>query len=163
MIEESGTVIGVKPNGDQFLLSVETQIKTTCSTCSAQENCGTSSVAKAFSERKNLVTVLSNKSVEVGQVVKLGLAESAVLSASLLLYLIPLISAIVFAVVADQTRTKMGIDSELISIVALVFGGYLGFLYASKKLNSDENNTQYQVQLLDICPNVIPVKQIDGD
>lgn len=91
MIEETGIVKKVKGNE----VWIETQIKTTCSTCHVNKNCGTSVVAKAFMAKPELLKLISPYELKEGQTVKLGIPEEQLMGASLLVYVLPILVLIV--------------------------------------------------------------------
>ncbi|MEQ3651950.1 MAG: SoxR reducing system RseC family protein [Glaciecola sp.] len=98
MIEETGIVRIVEGN----TVWIETTVKSTCGSCHASENCGTSVIAKAFTNKPELLKLQAPDSLVVGQRVKLGVPESQLLSASMLVYILPLF-ALIFAVVLLQS------------------------------------------------------------
>ncbi len=94
MIEEIGRVVALE--GPKAW--VETQIKTTCTSCKASDSCPTSTIAKAFNPHKEHILIEPTQPLKVGQYVKIGIHESALLQASILIYLFPLFALILSAV-----------------------------------------------------------------
>ncbi|WP_199609576.1 SoxR reducing system RseC family protein [Flocculibacter collagenilyticus] len=165
MIEEQGVIVAVEPLADKgsdanYIFWVETQIKTTCSACHVEENCGTSTVAKAFSKRKNVVSVASVKQANVGQQVKIGIPENTIVTGSLMVYMLPLVLAILAAVVVDFTAQRLLIDAEWLTILGLFAGGTMGFAFARWWIKNGTNASDYQVTLLQILPEHIPIKEV---
>ena len=91
MLEEKATVVEIE---DQILW-LQTQVKTTCGTCQAKENCGTSAVAKAFSPKPNVIGVAYNRAtdlaVNVGDTVTIGVAEDFVVKSAVYVYMMPIV------------------------------------------------------------------------
>jgi sigma-E factor negative regulatory protein RseC len=87
MIEETATVVAVE--GDYVW--VETQVKTTCNSCKASESCPSSTIAKAFSPKPEHIHLQVPCSLVVGQQVKIGISENALLHASTMVYILPLV------------------------------------------------------------------------
>jgi sigma-E factor negative regulatory protein RseC len=90
MIEEIGIVSQINRQKDRQTIWVETQIKTTCGSCEAQSNCGTSTIAKAFAPKHEQLCFDYDHPISIGQKVKLGIPEESLLTASFLVYLLPL-------------------------------------------------------------------------
>jgi len=71
---------------------VETQVKTTCGQCAAKNNCGTSSIAKAFSNKSTFFSVETNAALKTGDVIKVGIPENDLVSAAFYVYIAPILS-----------------------------------------------------------------------
>ncbi len=86
MLEEMGVVTQVKED----LAEVEAQPKAGCGSCSAHGSCGTSLVASLFPGRRRRFVARNPVGAKPGDRVILGLDETALQVASLMLYLVPL-------------------------------------------------------------------------
>jgi len=117
MIEESARVIGVAPG----LAWVETSRRSACGACSASQGCGTSVVSKLFAARSNRLQVSDAIGVEIGDLVIVGIADSALTQASLLAYLLPLV-ILIFAAYAAELAGAAEPFSALAGILGLCFG-----------------------------------------
>ncbi|MGQ8365077.1 SoxR reducing system RseC family protein [Glaciecola sp. 1036] len=129
MIEEIAVV--VKSLGSKAL--VETQVKTTCGHCQVKDNCGTSTIAKAFSNKTQQFYVETPEPLAMGQQVKIGIPEQNLLIASMLVYLLPLLSLILVAFVGQVLLSDV---HELIVVVASFFAAFLTFVWVSRLLKS---------------------------
>jgi len=121
MIEESALVTRVDASG----VWIEVNRRSACATCSSQAGCG----------QKKLVDWLPSKRVEIrienplklvlsqGQTVVVGLEEGALLRASLLIYMGPLIGLIFFALLLNF----LGF-SESFQILGAMLGLMIGFI-----------------------------------
>jgi sigma-E factor negative regulatory protein RseC len=136
MIEEIGTVVAVK--GDNVW--VETQVKTTCSGCKASEGCPSSTIAKAFTSKANLVYMEVPCALVVGQQIKIGISEHALLRASLMVYVIPLLLLIFSAAALSAMLPNV---HELIILLAASFIAFLGFWWASAFSKSPKHKEQF--------------------
>lgn len=112
MIEEHARVLAV---GRGFAW-VETANKSACGTCSASSGCGTALVAKLFGERVNRLQVCDDIGLEVGDAVMIGMADGALIRASLLAYLWPLVAFMLAAVIAESA----GAPEELSALVGIL-------------------------------------------
>lgn len=124
MIEEIGKVVAVEGNQ----IWVETQVKTTCTSCKASESCPTSTIAKAFSPKPEHILITAPSPLVVGQQVKIGISEKALLYASLMVYIIPLV-----AMMLSAAGTMMIFPNihELLALAVSSLAALAGFWWAS--------------------------------
>ena len=136
MIEEMGTVVAIE--GDYVW--VETQVKTTCSGCKASDACPTSTVAKAFTPKANHVLIHAPCALAIGQQVKLGISETALLRASIMVYIIPLLllmaSATIFTAILPNLH-------ELLVLGISSFAALGGFWWASAFSKRPQHKHQF--------------------
>ncbi|MCV2883247.1 SoxR reducing system RseC family protein [Aestuariibacter sp. AA17] len=124
MIEE----IGIVKEIDKDVIWVETQIKTTCGSCHASDNCGTGVVAKAFSPKTDLLKLACSERAEVGQKVKIGIPERTLLHASALVYLLPVFVLVLSASLSGIFWKQLGLDSEGFIIFSAFFATFVSFM-----------------------------------
>ena len=121
MIEETGRVVAV----EKSTLWVETIRKASCDSCASQKGCGHSVLAK-LGDGKNHVRVLNPSSnsypFTIGDDVIIGVPEDVVVIGSMIAYLLPLISLLVFSVAG-----QLLLGSEGYTILSGMFGLALGF------------------------------------
>lgn len=130
MIEEVGRVVGV----DGAAVWVETVKQSACSSCSAQKGCGQSLLAK-IGDGKRFTLQVDNPSglvVAANDQVVLGVGERSFLTASLLVYLVPLVAMFLAALTAQQ----QGGSEPMVILVAVLGlgGGFIGTRYLSRHL-----------------------------
>ncbi|MFT4651322.1 MAG: sigma-E factor negative regulatory protein RseC [Porticoccaceae bacterium] len=139
MIFETGTVV----SKEQGSLWVETIQRTACDACIAEKGCGQSLLSK-LTGKTNRIRVLSGnhavESVVLGQSVTIGIPEHVIVKGSLLVYIVPILMAVVGAwLLGSEIKT---VEQDLLSIsgatVGLLLGGLLVKL-RSKKTNGDPN------------------------
>ena len=118
MIEEEATVVAVE--GEYALL--QTQRQSACQSCSVKKGCGTSVLSKVVGQRSSQIKVSNTLNVSVGDHVVLGIKENALVQGSLLVYALPLVFMLVFAVVAEVWLSSIGISNELLIILFAVLG-----------------------------------------
>ncbi|MFA3790699.1 SoxR reducing system RseC family protein [Aliiglaciecola sp. SL4] len=147
MIEEIGVITAV----DKDHIWVETEIKSTCGGCQAQDNCGTGVVAKAFTPKKEQLILRCHHSAKVGQKVKLGVAENQLLTASAMIYLLPLLVMIVTALSAQYLLPLIDLQHELWIVGAAFFSTFITFKFLKKYANQPNKN-RFQPKLLAILP-----------
>lgn len=99
MIEETGRVLEVRSGG----VMVETIRQSACSSCSAAKGCGQKMLASVGQGQSFEVLATNPRQLMInsGDQVVLGLAETALLKASMLAYLLPLLTMIALAGIGD--------------------------------------------------------------
>ena len=118
MIEEAGRVIAVE--GDQAW--VRTIQVSTCQSCAARKGCGHGLMNSLGEGRATQVRVPNVLGVSVGDDVVLGVPETALLGASALMYLVPLLTMILAAVATRQWFTTADGWIALAGLVGLAAG-----------------------------------------
>jgi sigma-E factor negative regulatory protein RseC len=143
LIEENVKILDIENN----YLWVEGVQRSACHTCSAQQGCGQSLLAKWTAQPVRLRISLDGRDpgfFDVGQNVTIGIAEHVMVRGSLLIYLLPLILLLLGIWAGDRA-----FDNELLAIVcgllALVGGGFL----AGKLANGTAHGSKLQACLLD--------------
>lgn len=121
MLRETGRVVAVEAGA----VWVETIRSSTCGKCAARAGCGNGVLARA-GEGKGLIRAIASPEVSaadcaIDDQVEIVLPEAAVLKGSVLVYLLPLLLAIVFAVVGERF-------GEGVSVLGFVLGIGCGFL-----------------------------------
>lgn len=120
MIEESGRVVRVSDNQ----VWIETIKQSACASCSAQKGCGQSLLAK-IGDGQRLEIQVDNPhhlAVQIDDQVVLGVGERSFLTASLLVYLLPVLSMFLFAVIPQQL--KLAEPWVIASAVLGLMGGF---------------------------------------
>ncbi len=145
MIEETAVVTRC----DDGFAFVETERKSACGSCSATGVCGTSALSKVFGNKRSVVKALNPIGAGPGDNVVVGLQESALVNASLMFYLVPIVAMILAAIFAKTASEWMGFSSaELFSVL----GGLLGLtggLYLSRRFSERvSNDERYQAVIL---------------
>ncbi len=145
MIEEQGTVVSV--SGDSVW--VETLRKTSCSGCKLKSGCG-QHLAEKYQLKKNNAYIKAECGLAVseGDQVVVGIPEGALLRASALVYLLPLIflmGTLWFSVFAQL--------SDVITMLVAGGGLLLGFL--AVRLLSDRRSDLCRVKIIRIVPPLL--------
>lgn len=149
MIEELGKVVAIEASAEGQVIVVETEIKTTCNACQVQSSCGTSAIAKALNPKKQALRFAHQGQVELGQSIKIGIPEERLLSASALVYLLPLVGLIGGAMLAQWLAPALGGQSELWQVLC---GGALAAMafYTVKQFLNGRAQQHYCPQLLEV-------------
>ncbi|MBT8127327.1 MAG: SoxR reducing system RseC family protein [Gammaproteobacteria bacterium] len=144
MIEETARVIAVEQ--DQLLL--EAQTHAACHACAARPGCGTSLLSKWVGRRFTRFRVHNSVNASVGDDVVVGLAEAAMLKGSVLVYLLPLLAMIIFAVLADSLIPAESGYRDLIVLLVAVVGFGLMLVLSNRLLASRSNRSRLTPVLL---------------
>jgi sigma-E factor negative regulatory protein RseC len=128
MIEEQALVIS--STSKQLLaapskIRVKVQRKSACDSCQLKTGCGQHTLTK-LSENNCIEFDVSNTvDASQGDLVVLSIPEQGLLSASLMVYLLPILVMLVFSV---SVRTIFSVNDGLVALSGL-FGLCLGFLF----------------------------------
>ncbi|MFT5788347.1 MAG: sigma-E factor negative regulatory protein RseC [Shewanella sp.] len=120
MMEEVAKVIA---NNNSGWVVVEVEMKSACSHCDSGDSCGTSAVAKAFSSKVQRFSIPTERAFAKGERLKLGLPESVILKAALLVYILPLLGFFIGAYSGNLLATGLEVNQDLLSIVGALMGG----------------------------------------
>jgi sigma-E factor negative regulatory protein RseC len=144
MIEEQGTVIALK---GKHVASVLCEKSNFCRNCASMEACqvGTDNKSK-------IVEAHNTMGAGVGDRVRLVTSTRNFLKSSFLLYVVPLISLVVGAVIGNVLGERMeGIDPNLLSAIlgsAFLAGSYLIIRVGSRAIPKEN----YMPRIVEIIP-----------
>jgi sigma-E factor negative regulatory protein RseC len=131
MILETGTVVAVEADS----LWVETIQRSTCEACAAEKGCGQRVLSK-LTGKTNRIRVLfdsqSPKKASPGQSVTIGIPEDVIVSGSILVYLLPVVAAVIGAWLVGSQNDALGI---LGAACGLLLGGLIVNLRSKKARN----------------------------
>ncbi len=140
MIEEQGQVVAL----DGEYVWIQTMRQGACNTCQARAGCGQKILGKLSEGRASQVRVRNTLDLTVGDFVRIGIAERALLNASLMVYLLPIICMLVGAIFA-QVFFK---EADSVSALAGVAGLSIGLFIVKKLSFHFACNPAYHPQLL---------------
>jgi len=122
MITETGKVVAVVEGGAW----VQTIRASACSSCSARAACGQKALAGVSGGKANEVLVQNTVAARVGDEVVIGIEESSLLLASLLVYGLPLL----LMVLASVAGSHLASGADAAAIAGAVVGLGAGFWWA---------------------------------
>lgn len=155
MIKEQGLVV----KAEQGFIWVETQVTSTCQTCNAKANCGTSTIASAMTSKTVINRAENQLGACVGDRVEIGIPEQSLVSGAFWVYILPLLVAILFASLG-QLWLPMFIDVAEWAVILLAFaGGFVGFKIAKWRIATYDSEV-LEPKLLKLLPESIEVKEI---
>jgi sigma-E factor negative regulatory protein RseC len=125
MIEEHAVILTLEPQIEsQSVATLEIVRKTACGLCGQTRGCGNSIWGKLFSHKSTQFKAQNGINAKVGDSVIVGIDESALMKSALLLYMVPLVSMLLIAMLAS-----MLIAWEGASILGAGAGLLLGFVW----------------------------------
>lgn len=149
MIEE--TAIVTKCEGD--FAWVEAQRKTACGQCQVNKGCGTSVLARVVGNKVSRMRALNPVNARQGDSVIIGLHESALLAGSIALYLVPLVSLLLFAITGKVIAEQMMIESvEAVSILFAIIGMLISIAWLKLFSRRVAKDSRYQPVILKRLP-----------
>jgi sigma-E factor negative regulatory protein RseC len=138
MIEERARVIAVEDN--QLLLEAET--RAACNACAAKQGCGTSVLSKWIGRKFTRFQAANTVNARVGDEVVVGLAEEAMLKGSVLVYLLPLLAMIGFALLADSLVSADTASRDLLVLISAIAGFALMLVISRLFLSTGSNKSK---------------------
>ena len=128
-LTEQGVIVKVE---DAFVY-VKAESSAGCGGCKSQSGCGTSSLAKLFSNRRDEpIKVLKTQACSEGDRVELLLDESRLLKHSFMAYGLPLIGMFIFAITVFELALNGLALAESLAELLSVTAGFLGLLVGWK-------------------------------
>lgn len=144
----------VAVRGDE--VTVEAAVKTTCSACQAQSDCGTGAISRAMSPKTQRLTLRSPVPCKVGQLVTIGVPEAGIMSASVWLYVMPLIVLLLSAIVFDVILPLAGLSNELWTLLFSAATTFVSFVIISGFLKRMDTTKFRPVILTSIPQSMTP-------
>lgn len=136
MIEEFAVVTHCQQN----VAELEIERKTACSICGQTRGCGNATWGKLLGHKSTTLRVPNTLGAQVGDSVVVGIDERVVLRSVFFLYVIPLLSLVVFSVLADALS-----DRQLYVGIAACLGLLLGFVVVKRVVG---DSAKHQAALL---------------
>ncbi len=138
MVEEQARVVDCE---GEFAW-VETQRQSSCGHCAVKNGCGTQVISKIFGNKTAYVRCINSCQVKIGDQVIIGINESALLSGSFLLYLLPILSMIIASGIGVAMARQWWPQYLDLSSIIMAAAGLLGGLKYSRYRSSFNNANQ---------------------
>ena len=125
MIEEHAVILTLEPQIEsQSVATLEIVRKTACGLCGQTRGCGNSIWGKLFSHKSTQFKAQNDINAKVGDSVIVGIDESALMKSALLLYMVPLVSMLLGAILVSSMTSW-----EAAPILGAGAGLLLGFVW----------------------------------
>lgn len=136
MIEEQAVILSVETLEDNPQISIATleiERKTACGLCGKTRGCGNAIWGKLFAHQSTAFKAQNLIDAHVGQSVIVGINEKALLKSAVLLYLLPLATMLIAAVIAMQVSS-----TDMSAMIGAVIGLFLGFVWVKGYTTSNQ-------------------------
>lgn len=158
-MEELAEVVSIEDNK----ITLVSQVKSSCSSCSQVDTCGSGQIAKAIPHKTLSFTLphpqsieaSENKVVHVGDCVILSLPEADVLQSAWQVYLIPLIGLFIFSAFGQWLLKNGNLSHELQALLLGLIGGYLGYRLAKYVQNKPNKIVKLQPKIVRVLAKPI--------
>ena len=148
MIEEIAKVVRCEDD----VAWLETQRQTSCGACSANKACGTSVLSKWIGNKTVQIKAINPVAAVEGDMVLVGMKESALLKGSLAVYMIPLVFMLLFAVTGKVLAGQMAWQTELVVILFAILGLVTAGLWLRSFTRRIQHDNDYQPVVLRRLP-----------
>jgi len=149
MIEEQAVVIRLE--GQHVWL--ETQRQSACGHCSVKDGCGTQVLGKVLGNKSVVVRCVNSLDVIVGDVVVVGIKESALLKGSLLLYFLPLLLMIGFSGFSVMlSQIWLPEFTDFFAVISAFLGLFTGLTLSRQNVQDADHPGDYEPILLRNVP-----------
>lgn len=113
---------------------VQTERRSSCGTCSARKGCGTGALAGLFGASRHEVEVHNPIGARPGEEVIIGISESLLVRGSASVYLVPLLTLVAGALLAEGLAPQLGwVGSDGPAILGGLAGLAAGFLWLHRR------------------------------
>lgn len=145
MIEEHALVIGETRRG---YVKVKIQRQSACESCKLKAGCGQSTLNKLSSNKCIEMDVQNHLHAKAGDTVSLAISEQGLLSASILVYMLPLILMLAASVFTQSILGWQDAATAVSGLGALA----LGFAYARYYARQHQDDERYKPEMVRILP-----------
>lgn len=136
-MEERGRIVAIEPDA----VWVETTQRSACNGCEAKSGCGTGLLGDFFSSSTRVRAVLNGlpaDKISLNDIAVIGLAENALTSSTLLVYMVPLVSLVLVALLGDHLFAEIGaVTGALLGLLT----GALGVRWYSRRQSTNPTYT----------------------
>ena len=157
MIEEYAVVISLQVTNinphNQSVATLEIERKTACGLCGKTRGCGNSIWGKLFSHQSSAFKALNHINAKVGDSVIVGINESALLKSAMLLYMLPLATLFIGAMLVMQIS-----NTNASTMLGAAVGLMLGLIWVKGHSAANQYFVKQQPVILRLATNGLEVK-----
>ena len=133
IVEEPGVIVSLDGN----YASIAPLAKTDCESCASSGSCGTTLLSPLFGNKQRLLVAENTINARPGDEIVIGLNRTALVFASLMVYLLPLLVLALAAIGGEALAHGLGLDDgEIIAILSGLGGAWLTFILVSRVISS---------------------------
>ena len=139
MIEERARVLQLQGK----LAVIEMQRQNACDSCELSGGCGTGSLGRLLGQRAQVYTIPNEQNLKAGDTIVIGMPDRSFLLASLMMYVLPLLTMLLAALVAQLIFNA---SDGTVAVVALAGLG-LG-LFTTIRLSASDFARRFQPRFM---------------
>lgn len=144
MIEEHAIILSTESGVEnQSVATIEVVRQTACSLCGQTRGCGNALWGKMFAHKATSFKAQNNINAKTGQSVIVGIDEKALVKSALLLYIVPLVTLFIGAILALQVS-----DSDLSAMFGAVVGVLAGYFWVKAHTLGRSYDQSHQPKIL---------------
>ncbi|MFM9835720.1 MAG: SoxR reducing system RseC family protein [Methylophilaceae bacterium] len=144
MIEQSAVILALdRQSASQSIATLEIVRKTACGLCGQTRGCGNSIWGKLLNHKSVNFTAQNNIDAKVGDSVIVGIDEAALLKSAFLLYMLPLATMFLGAILVS-----LATSSEAAPILGAVGGLLVGLLWVKGHTTGHAYYQNHQPKIL---------------
>jgi sigma-E factor negative regulatory protein RseC len=155
MIEETAVVV----NASQGYAWVRPEKSSGCGSCSSKSSCSSTSTLSLFKKDENVLKkVVNSVHAKPGDKVVIGLESGDLLKSSLLAYILPLVSLILFAIAGQFFFSQLNYNAEIGAMLFGVAGLFAGFGFADMLVHRFSAKKDFEpviLRLQDDAPHIV--------
>jgi len=157
MIEERAVILSLENQSDDTkshsVATLEIERKTACGLCGQTRGCGNSIWGKLFAHRSSAFKAQNRINAKVGDSVIVGINEKALVKSALLLYILPLATMLIGAILVSHFR-----QTDASAMLGAVIGLALGLLWVKGHTMSSSYFRLQQPVILRLASNETEIK-----
>lgn len=158
MIEEQAVILSLETPANQpdiTLATLEIERKTACGLCGQTRGCGNSIWGKLFAHQSSAFKAHNRIQAQIGDSVIVGIEEKSLLISALLLYIVPLVTMMIAAILALQWS-----GTDLGAMLGAVFGLVIGLLWVKGYTASSRYLMLQQPEILRLANSALDLKVV---
>jgi len=141
MIEEQALVLSEAKHG---YVNVKIHRQSACESCQLKSGCGQSALTKISSNKCIELSVLNTINAKPGDIVSLSISEQGLLSASLLMFMMPLLAMLGVSVF---TKSMLVWPDGAVAVSGLI-SLLLGFVYARYYAQNHSDDERFRPEMV---------------
>ena len=157
MIEERAVILSLENQSDDSkshsVATLEIERKTACGLCGQTRGCGNSIWGKLFAHQSSAFKAQNRINAKVGDSVIVGINEKALVKSALLLYILPLATMLIGAILTSHFR-----QTDASAMLGAVIGLALGLLWVKGHTMSSSYFRLQQPVILRLASNETEIK-----
>jgi sigma-E factor negative regulatory protein RseC len=145
MIEQHAIILTTEASQTEgtSVATIEIVRKTACSLCGQTSGCGNAFWGKLFAHKASSFKAQNSINAQVGQSVIVGIDEAAVMRSALILYLVPLATMLVSALLATQI-----VATDISAMVGAAIGLVAGYFWVKTHIAGRVYYQNHQPKIL---------------